>query len=55
MALDLGADVNAVDDNGETAMHGAVYKNLPRSCSSSPARVPGSKSEIRKTSTVGRR
>ena len=28
-ALDLGADLDAVDNNGETAMHGAAYKNLP--------------------------
>ena len=30
LALDLGADINAVNDNGETPMHGAAYKNLPR-------------------------
>jgi ankyrin repeat protein len=29
VALDLGNDPNAVDTNGETAMHGAAYKNLP--------------------------
>ena len=29
LALDFGNDVNAVDDKGETAMHGAAYKNLP--------------------------
>ncbi len=28
--LGVGADVNAVDRNGETAMHGAAYKSLPK-------------------------
>ncbi|HEX6986909.1 MAG TPA: ankyrin repeat domain-containing protein [Planctomycetaceae bacterium] len=29
LALELGGDIDAVDDNGETAMHGAAYKNAP--------------------------
>ena len=29
LVLDLGNDIDAVDQNGETAMHGAAYKNLP--------------------------
>ena len=28
--LDHGNDVNAVDENKETAMHGAAYRNFPR-------------------------
>lgn len=30
LLIELGGDVNAVDDNGETAMHGAAYKSFPR-------------------------
>jgi len=30
VALEHGADVNAVDNNGETAVHGAAYKNYPK-------------------------
>ncbi len=29
-ALEFGADINAVNDSGDTPMHGAAYKNLPR-------------------------
>ena len=28
-ALELGADLNHVDENGESVMHGAAYKHLP--------------------------
>ena len=30
VALDHGNDINAVDSHGETAMHGAAYKNAPK-------------------------
>ena len=29
LAMKLGGDLNAVDSNGETAMHGAAYKHVP--------------------------
>jgi len=30
LLLNMGANINAIDDNGETAMHGAAYKSLPK-------------------------
>jgi ankyrin repeat protein len=30
LCLELGLDINSVDKNGETAMHAAAYKNLPK-------------------------
>jgi ankyrin repeat protein len=30
MLLDLGADINAVNNDGDTAMHGAAYNIYPR-------------------------
>jgi hypothetical protein len=29
LALELGNDLNAIDKNGETVMHGAAYKHVP--------------------------
>ncbi|HLU47502.1 MAG TPA: ankyrin repeat domain-containing protein, partial [Planctomycetota bacterium] len=29
LLVELGSDIDAVDENGETAMHGAAYKNVP--------------------------
>jgi hypothetical protein len=29
LALEFGGDVNGVDKNGETAVHGAAYKQVP--------------------------
>ena len=56
VALDLGNDINAVDKNGETAMHGAAYKNLPAAVqflADKGAKIEDL--ESRKTSTDGRR
>ena len=29
LALELGGDINAVDESGETVMHGVAYKHMP--------------------------
>jgi ankyrin repeat protein len=44
VAIDLGIDINAVDNNGETAMHGAAYKNAPKAVEFLAAK--GAKREI---------
>ncbi len=33
MLVEIGVDINAVDENGETAMHGAAYRNYPETVS----------------------
>ncbi len=44
LLLELGLDVNHVDKNGETAMHGAAYKSLPRMINF--LAVSGAKAEV---------
>jgi hypothetical protein len=52
VALELGNDINAVDQNGETAMHGAAYKNLPGAVR--PLARRGAKREIWDRKSPGR-
>ena len=47
-------DINAVDNNGETAMHGAAYKNLPKVVEFL-ASTRTSRSGIARTNRDGRR
>ena len=54
LLLELGDDIDAVDDNGETAMHGAAYKNLPRVVEFLAPAAPRSRSGTRRTATAGR-
>ena len=53
LLLDLGADVDAVDANGDTAMHGAAYGNFPAVVGLLAA--SGADSEVwRRTNAAGR-
>ena len=45
---DLGLDVNAVDENGDTPMHGAAFKGTRRSCSTCSIKAPGSTRRTRR-------
>ena len=54
--LEFGADVNAVDDNGETAMHGAAYQSrCQRGAAPGRARRGHQGLEPARTSGAGRR
>ena len=55
VALDLGNDLNAVDKNGETAMHGAAYKHVRRWSATSPRRARGWMCGTVRTARGGRR
>jgi hypothetical protein len=55
VALEPGNIPDAVGKNGETAMHGAAYKNCPRLSSSSPRITPIPMFGISRTGTAGRR
>ena len=55
MLLDLGADINAVDSNGDTAMHGAAYGAYPTVVKLLAERGADPQSGKRKTSSAGRR
>jgi hypothetical protein len=50
LALELGNDVNVVDKNGNTAMHGAAFKQLPEVVKLLDAK--GAKVEIWNTKNV---
>ena len=45
MLLDLGADINAVDSNGDTAMHGAAYAAYP-TCREAAGRPRGRSADL---------
>ena len=53
MLLDFGADINAVNNDGDTAMHGAAYNIYPVSWSFWPSVGPIRKSGRIPTSLAG--
>ena len=55
LAIELGGDVNTVDKNNNTAMHGAAFKQLPDVVALLASKGADVRSGTERTSRAGRR